>query len=209
MALPSALAQDPPLFLKPHLVYKEYTNVCLKYTHTPEGSGPITHKCDVVFCPDITDKECLLCIIDEFIDSCSPNLLHLDDADHYTLFCQGIGGFLKATWDTVLATTHPGVADHTNANFPMDVCTFVHCYLPSNSSTLQNDYFDIPCTTKPHDYDCYKTHATLTSSTVSLDISAVPVVNLCMISYAFSLATQIYRKWQLHQLPCHDCGSPH
>ena len=91
---PLALAKDPPLFLKPFLPFKEYTTVCITYTHTvPAVAGPpagasynITRKRDVPFCPDSSDKERLLRVIDEYLENCPDNILHIHDADRYENF---------------------------------------------------------------------------------------------------------------------------
>ena len=85
--VPLALAKDPPLFLKPLLPFEEYTMVRITYTHTvPAVAGPptvasydITRKRDVPFCPDSSDKEHLLCVIDEYLENCPDNILHIHD----------------------------------------------------------------------------------------------------------------------------------
>ena len=102
MATPQLLITDPPppppppLPMKPLLSFEDYTTVRIEYTHTsPAVVGPpavaaqdITRKRDVVFCPDTTDKERLLRVIDEYLDACNDTLLHIHDADRYIHFRQ-------------------------------------------------------------------------------------------------------------------------
>ena len=103
---PITLAKDLPLFLKPLLPFNHYTTVHITYTHTVTAvAGPpavaaydITHKCDVPFCPDPSDKECLICVIDEYLENYTDNILHIHDVDHYENFHQVIGGSIKAAW---------------------------------------------------------------------------------------------------------------
>ena len=105
---PFTLAKDLPLFLKPLLPFEDYTMVCIMYTHTVTAvAGPpavaaydITRKHDVPFCPDPSDKEWLLHVIDEYMENCPDNILHIHDANCYENFCQIIGGSMKAAWIT-------------------------------------------------------------------------------------------------------------
>ena len=165
---PFALAKDPPLFLKPLLPFEDYTTVCIMYTHTvPAVAGPpavasydITHKCDVPFCLDSSDKEHLLHVIDEYLENCPDNILHIHDADHYENFRQIIGSSMKAAW-TQIVNEDPNPAQCTDDNFLVDVRTFVCRHCPSNSADLFKTYLADPKTIKPHDFDCYKTHSRL------------------------------------------------
>ena len=153
--------------MKPLLSFEDYTTVHIEYTHTsPAVVGPpavaaqdITCKRDVVFCPDTTDKERLLRVIDEYLDACNDTLLHIHDADRYIHFRQVLGGSLKTTWDTIVTTHRNAFAHRTDANFNTDLRHFTRRYLPSNASQLQKEYLENPRTTKPHDFDCYETRA--------------------------------------------------
>ena len=95
---PLALAKDLPLFLKPLLPFEEYTMVRITYTHTvPAVAGPpavasydMTRKRDVPFCPDSSNKEHLLRVIDEYLENCPDNILHIHDADHYENFTKSL-----------------------------------------------------------------------------------------------------------------------
>ena len=108
---PLPLAKDPPLFLKPLLPFKEYTTVRITYTHTvPAVTGPptvasydITRKRDVPFCPDSSNKERLLHVIDEYLENCPDNILHIHDADCYENFRQVIGGSMKTAWTQIVS----------------------------------------------------------------------------------------------------------
>ena len=110
----------PPPPMKPLLSFKYYTMVRIEYTHTsPAVIGPpavaaqdITRKRDVVFCPDTTDKERLLHVIEECLDACNDTLLHIHDADRYIHFRQVLGGSLKTTWDTIVTTHRNAFAHH-------------------------------------------------------------------------------------------------
>ena len=101
---PFALAKDPPLFFKPLLPFEDYTMVHITYTHMVAAVlGPlavaaddIIRKRDVPFCPDPSDKERLLRVIDEYLENCPDNILHIHDADPYENFRQIIGGSMKA-----------------------------------------------------------------------------------------------------------------
>ena len=59
--VPFALAKDPPLFLIPLLSFEDYTMVFITYTHICKYDAP--------FCPDSSDKERLLCVIDEYLEN--------------------------------------------------------------------------------------------------------------------------------------------
>ena len=165
-AMASLLQREPPMPLKPTLLFKEYTMVCIEYTHHPPiaggGAAParITQKRDVVFCPDSSDKERLLRVINEYVDACDDHLLHIHNNDHYVNFAQVIGGSLKMTWTEVIATHQPLVANRTDANFQTDVRHFTRRFLPSNAA-LQKDYLNDPKTTKPRDFDCFETRSRL------------------------------------------------
>ena len=95
---PLALAKDLPLFPKPLLPFEEYTMVCITYTHTvPAVAGPpavasydMTRKRDVPLCPDSSNKEHLLRVIDEYLENCLDNILHIHDADHYENFTKSL-----------------------------------------------------------------------------------------------------------------------
>ena len=62
-ATASLLQREPPMPLKPTLLFEEYTTIRIEYTHHPPIAGggaaptPIARKRDVVFCPDSSDKE--------------------------------------------------------------------------------------------------------------------------------------------------------
>ena len=166
---PLALAKDPPLFLKPFHPFEEYTMVCITYTHTvPAVAGTpavasydITRKHDVPFCPDSLDKERLLRVIDEYLENCPDNILHIHDADRKENFRQILGGSMKAAWTQIVNEDRPNPAQHTDDNFLVDVRTFVCCHCPSNSADLFKTYLADPKTVKPHDFDCYETHSCL------------------------------------------------
>ena len=163
--VPITLAKDPPFFLKPLLPFKDYTTVHITYTHTIAAvAGPpavaaydITHKCDVPFYLDPSDKECLLCVIDEYLENCTDNILHIHDVDRYENFCQVIGGSMKAAWTQIVTADHNDPAQCTDDHFLLDVRTFVRHHCPSNSADLLKMYLANPKTVKPHDFDCYET----------------------------------------------------
>ena len=166
---PLALAKDPPLFLKPLLPFEEYTTVCITYTHTvPAVAGPpavapydITRKRDVPFCPNSSDKERLLRVIDEYLETCPDNILHIHDADRYENFRQIIGGSMKTAWTQIVSEDRPNPAQRTDHNFLIDVRTFDRRHCPSNAADLFKTYLADPKTVKPHDFDCYKTRSRL------------------------------------------------
>ena len=166
---PLALAKDPPLFLKPLLPFEEYTTVRITYTHTvPAVAGPpavasydITRKRDVPFCPDSSDKERLLRVIDEYLETCPDNILHIHDADRYENFRQIIGGSMKTVWTQIVSEDRPNPAQRTDHNFLIDVRTFVRRHCPSNAADLFKTYLADPKTVKPHDFDCYETRSRL------------------------------------------------
>ena len=82
----------------------EYWKHSITYTHmVTTVTGPlavasydVTCKHDVPFCLDPSDKECLLHVIDEYLENCPDNILHIHDADCYENFHQIIGGSMKA-----------------------------------------------------------------------------------------------------------------
>ena len=162
---PLALAKDLPLFLKLLLPFEEYTTVRITYTHTvPAVAGPpavasydIARKRDVSFCPDSSDKERLLCAIDEYLENSPDNILHIHDADRYKNFRQIIGGSMKPAWTQIVSEDRPNPAQRTDDNFPVDVRTFVRRNCPSNAADLFKTYLADPKTVKPHDFDCYET----------------------------------------------------
>ena len=166
---PLALAKDPPLFLKPLLPFEEYTTVRITYTHTvPAVAGPpavapydITRKRDVPFCPDSSDKERLLRVIDEYLETCPDNILHIHDADRYENFRQIIGGSMKTLLTQIVNEDRPNPAQHTDHNFLIDVRTFVRRHCPSNAADLFKTYLADPKTVKPNDFDCYETRSRL------------------------------------------------
>ena len=166
---PFSLAKDPPLFLKPSIPFEEYTMVRIEYTHDiAAAAGPpavaaqaITHKRDVPFCPDSSDKERLLRVIDEYKENYADNILHLHDADRYENFCQVLSGSMKSTWTTITNTDRNDPAQCTDANFDIDLRTFIRRNCPSNSADLLKMYLAAPKTVKPHDYDCYELCACL------------------------------------------------
>ena len=166
---PLALAKDPPLFLKPFLPFEDYTMVRITYTYTvPAVTGPpvvasydITRKRDVPFCPNSSDKERLLRVIDEYLESCPDNILHIHDVDRYENFRQIIGGSMKAAWTQIVNEDRPNPAQCTDDNFLVDVRTFIRRHCPSNSADLFKTYLANPKTVKPHDFDCYKTRSRL------------------------------------------------
>ena len=161
-ATASLLQREPPMPLKPTLLFEEYTTIRIEYTHHPPIAGggaapaPITRKCDVIFCPDSSDKERLLRVINEYIDACDDHLLHIHDNDRYINFAQVIGGSLKMTWTEIITITN-----RTDANFPTDIRHFTRRFLPSNATQLQKDYLNDPKTTKPRDFDCFETRSRL------------------------------------------------
>ena len=154
--------------LKPTLLFEEYTTIHIEYTHHHPIAGggtaptPITWKRDVVFCPDSSDKERLLRIINEYIDACDDHLLHIQDNDRCVNFAQVIGGSLKMTWTEFITTHQPLITNRTDANFPTYTCHFTHRFLPSNTTQLQKDYLNDPKTTKPRNFDCFETCSSIT-----------------------------------------------
>ena len=167
--VPFALAKDPPLFLIPLLSFEDYTTVCITYTHMVAAitaplavpSYDVTRKCDVPFCPDSSDKERLLRVIDEYLENCPDNILHIHDADRYENFRQIIRDSMKAAWTQIVNVDRNNPAQHTDHNFLIDVHTFVRRHCPSNSADLFKTYLADPKTVKPHDFDCYKTRSRL------------------------------------------------
>ena len=101
------------------------------------------------FAPDSSDKECLLRVIDEYLDNCPDNILHIHDADRYENFRQIIGGSMKAAWTQIVNEDRPNPAQRTDDNFLVDVRTFVRRHCPSNSADLFKTYLANPKTVKP------------------------------------------------------------
>ena len=153
--------------VKPTLLFEEYTMIHIEYTHHPPIAGggaaptPITRKRDDVFCPDSSDKERLLHVINEYIDACDDHLLHIHDNDRYVNFAQVIGGSLKMTWTEIITTHQPLIANRTDANFQTDIHHFTRHFLPSNAAQLQKDYLNDPKINKPRDFDCFETRSRL------------------------------------------------
>ena len=166
---PFTLAKDPPLFLKPLLPFEDYTTVRITYTHTvPAVAGPpavassdITRKRDVPFCLDSSNKERLLRVIDEYLENCPDNILHIHDVDRYENFRQIIGGSMKAAWTQIVNKDCPNPAQCMDDNFLVDVRTFVRRHCPSNSADLFKTYLADLKTVKPHYFDCYETRSRL------------------------------------------------
>ena len=118
--------KTPIIPLVMNIPFSEYLTTHVAHTYnagTHTNHRDITNKLDLPYCPDFSDKECLLHTIHEFQDGCIDTRLHVATAHHYTLICEVLGSDLRTTWDTYVATITN--TDRTDTNWPMHK----HAYL--------------------------------------------------------------------------------
>ena len=148
-------ALKPPVIpLVANVPFSEYPTTRVVHTHnagTVAACHDVTNKLDLPFCPDSSNKERLLRTIHEFQDSCIDARLHVATTHHYTLIREVLGGDLRTTWDTYVATIAD--ADRNDDNWPTHVRTYLRNFLPANAFLLQGEYLNQSI--KPKAMDCY------------------------------------------------------
>ena len=123
--------KTPVIPLLTNIPFSEYPTTRVTHTYnagTLADCRDVTNKLDLPFCPDSSDKECLLCTIHEFQDGCIDACLHVSITHRYTLICKVLGGDLRTTWDTYVATIAD--ADRNDANWPTHIRTYQRNFLP-------------------------------------------------------------------------------
>ena len=152
--------KTPVIPLVANVPFSEYPTTCVSYTHnagTLAACRDVTNKLDLPFCPDSSDKECLLRTIHEFQDGCIDTRLHVDTPHRYTLIREVLGGDLRTTWDTYVATIAD--ADRNDDNWPTHMRTYLRNFLPANAFLLQGEYLNQSI--KPKAMDCYTLNSRL------------------------------------------------
>ena len=146
--------KTPVIPLVTNIPFSEYPTMHVAHTYnagTLANRHDVTNKLDLPFCPDSSDKERLWRTIHEFQDGCIDARLHESIAHHYTLIREVLGGNLRTTWDTYVATIAD--ADHNDANWPTHIRTYLRNFLPTNAFLLQGEYLNQSI--KPKAMDCY------------------------------------------------------
>ena len=152
--------KTPTIPLVTNIPFSEYPTMHMAHTYNAgihADSHDITNKLDLPYCPDSSDKECLLHTIHEFQDGCIDTWLHVATAHRYTLICEVLGGDLHTTWDTYVTTS--ANADCTDANWPTHMRTYLCNFLPANMFLLQGEYLNQSI--KPKAIDCYTLNSRL------------------------------------------------
>ena len=109
------------------------------------------HCCKMHFpvCDDLSNKELLLYIVDQFFNAAHDNCLHLDnDGNFCTKFCGILGSGLCVVWHG----TSDAQAAKTVDNFMLDVDTLIAWYLQPAVHFDQIEY--VCASTKPFDQSC-------------------------------------------------------
>ena len=152
--------KTPVILLATNIPFSEYPTTHVAHTHnagTLADHRDLTNKLDLPFCPDSSDKERLLRTIHEFQDGCIDARLHVATTHRYTLIREVLGGDLRTTWDTYVATIAD--ADRNDANWPTHMRTYLRNFLPANAFLLQGEYLNQPI--KPKAMDCYTLNSRL------------------------------------------------
>eukprot|EP00537_Pseudo-nitzschia_pungens_P013891 CAMPEP_0172395118 /NCGR_PEP_ID=MMETSP1061-20121228/18225_1 /TAXON_ID=37318 /ORGANISM="Pseudo-nitzschia pungens, Strain cf. pungens" /LENGTH=167 /DNA_ID=CAMNT_0013126607 /DNA_START=47 /DNA_END=550 /DNA_ORIENTATION=- len=145
--------KQPPIPFKALLNYEEYPTTRLVHrvalpppaaalaaataanAPTPDDTI-VLKKQDTTFCPDSTDKERLIRVIEDFIDAADKSNLDIHDTDRHKKARNVFGGDLKHSWDAVIA----GNANLKDADFLNNIRTFLGMFLPSNAFLIQQEY---------------------------------------------------------------------
>jgi len=103
-----------------------------------QGGTPTTRKASLPSCSDPANKELLLYVVDQFHKARAHNILWLDDAEHYDFFPMVLGGNALIAWETI--SNARAIADRTDANFLVDVQTFLTEFVSTSSRLDQAEY---------------------------------------------------------------------
>eukprot|EP00536_Pseudo-nitzschia_multiseries_P010168 jgi/Psemu1/25220/gm1.25220_g len=152
--------EQPPIPFKPTILYQDYPkhSPCPLSTATPplpppppNISGHTLKKQDTTFCPNATDKERLICIIEDFIDAVNTANLNIHDSvKHHHKARDILGGDLKHPWDIIVHNAGSAILDSC---YSKNIHNFRAMFLPSNVFLVQQEY--MLNATKPYHTDCF------------------------------------------------------
>ena len=144
--------KQPPFPLKP--VFEENTYPTKRLTHRivlGADNRVDIRKLEVTFCPDPSDKERLVSVLDDFQEACEADALDYHDAQRHQKVVDVLGKDLRKVWKQTIGNVN--AADQTNNNFVENVRVFLRTYLPRSSFQVQQEY--MTRAVKPYHLDCY------------------------------------------------------
>ena len=124
--------KTPVIPLVTNILFSEYPTTRVAHIYnagTLADCRNVTNKLYLPFCPDSSDKDRLLRTIHEFQDGCIDARFHVSITHRYTLIREVLGGDLRTTWDTYVATIAD--ADRNDANCPTTLT--VELFQPSRA----------------------------------------------------------------------------
>ena len=156
-AIPKLQAtKEPPILLDEVLRLEDYTTTRVTNTYSIEGDI-INKKQDLPFCPDATNVERLIRVLDTWNNACCPEILNISGEARHKRAREVLRGDVQATWDEHIKNILP--TNQENASFIKNCRSFLLNFLPSNSFLVQEEYFYN--TTTSFNLSCFATASRL------------------------------------------------
>ena len=153
-------SKQPPYSIKTNVLYEDYpTTAVYNVVNVTTGTAPnattktVNRKQVLPFSPDSSNIERLVRCFHDFKQASNKQLLDLQDLELHTKARKILGGKLKLTWDSIVASATTASKTAT-ADFPNNVQQFLLAYMPSNAFNIQRDYMVLA--SKPFTMSCYE-----------------------------------------------------
>ncbi len=95
-------SKQPPFPLKPVFDEHDYPTKRLQHRSTTATGQLDVRKMDLAFCPDPSDKERLVTVLDDYKDACDVDLLNYQDFDLHRHAVDVLGKDLRMVWNDKL-----------------------------------------------------------------------------------------------------------
>lgn len=153
MAAVSVLTlKDPIVPLVCSFDYDDLTTVRVDHKWTLGAAGNTTNHDAKMYLPtanDPSEKELLLYVIDQYLDACHNDRLHISTGpERYSKFRAVLQGDFRITWQTL----SDAQANKTLATFAADLEEFIAIYFAPSSADDQMEY--LRSATKPYSMTC-------------------------------------------------------
>ena len=144
-------SKQPPFPLKPMFEENDYPSKRLQHRLTLNNGHVDARKIDLSFCPDPSDKERLVTVLDDYKVACDVDQLNYQGADLHKHAIDVLGKDLRNVWTKKLTNVAPG--GQSDADFVNNVREFLKTYLTKSAFQVQRQY--MIHAKKPFSMDCY------------------------------------------------------